>query len=115
MNGDWNSGASWSSGMPVDAPITRSPSHASTNALSKAAHDLARARNARPRTRRAAASCGYVFCEVAKEVPYYAGAFGATLVTDAVSGGDAIHQLARGPDAGPDRAARAPGSSRGAR
>ena len=49
----------------------------STNALSKAAHDVARRRGATVRTRRIAAGTGYVGTEVAKEVPYYAGAFGA--------------------------------------
>ena len=33
-------------------------------------------------------------CELAKEVPYYAGAFGAELASDAVSAGDAIIFLA---------------------
>jgi hypothetical protein len=55
----------------------------STNALSKLAHDIARGRDAGPRARRLAASGGYVLTEAAKEVPYYAGAFGATLVTRA--------------------------------
>ena len=62
----------------------------STNALSKAAHDLAALRGWRPRTRRLAGSAGYVATELAKEAPYYAGAFGAALVSDSVSSGDAI-------------------------
>ena len=45
---------------------------ASTNVLSKAAHALTRTRTAR--VRRLAASSGYVATELAKEVPYYAGA-----------------------------------------
>jgi len=65
----------------------------STNALSKAAHDLARRRGTSERTGRGAAGAGYVGTEVAKEVPYYAGAFGAAL-TDAVSSADAIVFLA---------------------
>ena len=65
----------------------------STNALSKAAHDVARRRGATVRTRRIAAGTGYVGTEVAKEVPYYAGAFGAAL-TDTVTSADAIVFLA---------------------
>ncbi len=65
----------------------------STNVLSKAAHDLARRRGASVRARRVAAGTGYVGTEVAKEVPYYAGAFGAAL-TDAVTSADAIVFLA---------------------
>ena len=67
----------------------------STNALSKAAHDLAALRGWRPRTRRLAGATGYVATELAKEAPYYAGAFGAALVSDSVSSGDAIVFLAR--------------------
>lgn len=59
----------------------------STNALSKAAYDLVRRR---PRARRVAAAAGYVGTEVAKEVPYYAGAFGAAVVTESVSSDDAL-------------------------
>ena len=62
----------------------------STNALSKAAHDLAAARGWGPRAHRAATAAGYVGTELAKEAPYYAGAFGAALVTDSVSSADAI-------------------------
>jgi NNMT/PNMT/TEMT family len=64
----------------------------STNVLSKAAHDLARARGWR--RRRLAGACGYVATELAKEAPYYAGAFGAALLSDSVSSGDAIVFLA---------------------
>jgi hypothetical protein len=66
----------------------------STNALSKVAHDIARGRDAGPRGRRLAASGGYVLTEAAKEVPYYAGAFGATLLTGAVTTADALVFLA---------------------
>jgi hypothetical protein len=62
----------------------------STNVLSKAAHDLARLRGWRERTRRLAGAGGYIATEVAKEAPYYAGAFGAALVSDSVSSGDAL-------------------------
>jgi hypothetical protein len=87
----------WAAGLRVNLAANWSLlSHtgASTNAFSKAAHDIARARHAGPGTRRHAASGAYVLTEVAKEVPYYASAFGAVLVTDAVSAGDAIIFLA---------------------
>jgi hypothetical protein len=67
---------------------------ASTNVLSKAAHDIARARHADPRSRRRAASAGYVVTEVAKEVPYYASASGVALLSRSVSAGDAMIFLA---------------------
>jgi hypothetical protein len=62
----------------------------STNALSKAAYDLARLRSARRRTQQVAATVGYAATELAKEIPYYAGAFGAAVVSDSVSSGDAL-------------------------
>lgn len=62
----------------------------STNVVSKAAHDLVRLRTASVRARRAASAVGYVATEVAKEVPYYAGAFGAVFLTDSVSSNDAM-------------------------
>lgn len=62
----------------------------STNALSKAAYDLATRRAAgRPVTRLAAGS-GYVLSELLKECPYYLGAFGATALSDGVATGQAI-------------------------
>jgi hypothetical protein len=67
---------------------------ASTNVLSKAAHDVARARHADDRTRRRAASAGYVVTELAKEVPYHASASGVALLSDSVSAGDALIFLA---------------------
>jgi hypothetical protein len=66
----------------------------STNILSKAVHDLAALRRWRERTRRLAGSAGYVATELIKEAPYYAGAFGAALVSDSVSSGDALVFLA---------------------
>jgi hypothetical protein len=62
----------------------------STNVLSKLAHDLTTRRTASPRARRFASSTGYVGTEVAKEVPYYAGAFGTMLLNDGVSASDAM-------------------------
>ena len=51
----------------------------STNALSKVAYDVAKLRTRCVRARRLASVTGYVGTELAKEVPYYAGAFGAAL------------------------------------
>jgi NNMT/PNMT/TEMT family len=62
----------------------------STNALSKAAHDLVGHRTASPRARRLAASVGYAATELAKELPYYAGALGAAVLSDSVSSNDAL-------------------------
>jgi hypothetical protein len=87
----------WAAGLRVNLAANWSlltSTGASTNALSKAAHDVAQARNAGSRTRRFAASGGYVLTEVAKEVPYYASASGAVLMSDAVSAGDAVIFLA---------------------
>jgi hypothetical protein len=64
----------------------------STNVLSKAAFELARRRGAR--TQGIAAGAGYVATELAKEAPYYAGAFGAAVLTDAVSSNEALLFLA---------------------
>ena len=62
----------------------------STNALSKGAHDLLRARGASTRATKLASAAGYVSTELAKEVPYYVGAFGAAVVSDSVSANDAL-------------------------
>ncbi len=62
----------------------------STNALSKAGYDLVKLRTGNLRARRVAAGVGYVGTELAKEAPYYAGAFGAALVGDSVSSNDAL-------------------------
>jgi hypothetical protein len=64
----------------------------STNALSKAAFDLVRRHGAR--AQRIAAAMGYLATELAKEAPYYAGAFGAAALTDTVSSTDALVFLA---------------------
>jgi len=66
----------------------------STNALSKAAHDLASRRTTGDRVPRLAAAAGYLGTEVAKELPYYVGAFGATILADGVTSNDAITFLA---------------------
>jgi hypothetical protein len=62
----------------------------STNALSKAAYDVAKRRTASVRARRVAAAAAYVATELAKETPYYAGAFGAAIFTDSISANDAL-------------------------
>ena len=66
----------------------------STSALSKVGYDLAGLGRCSDRVRRLASQLGYVATELAKEIPYYAGAFGAALVTDTVSSNDALIFLA---------------------
>jgi len=66
----------------------------STNALSKLGHDVATRRSCSDRVRNLATASLYVVTEVAKEVPYYAGAFGAAVVSDSVSSADALVFLA---------------------
>ena len=64
----------------------------STNVLSKAAFELTARRG--PSVQRFAAGAGYVATEIAKEAPYYAGAFGAAVLTDSISSTDALLFLA---------------------
>ena len=61
----------------------------STNVLSKAAYDLVKARTRSVGARKIAAAVGYVGTELAKEAPYYVGAFGVALLTDSVSANEA--------------------------
>ena len=63
---------------------------ASTNVLSKAAYDLTRRWTGSIRAQRWAAACGYIGTEIAKEVPYYAGAFGVAVLSDPVTSGQAL-------------------------
>lgn len=62
----------------------------STNVLSKLLFDVARRRSASQRIVRVASMTGYVIVEIAKEAPYYVGAFGTALVSDAVDATDAL-------------------------
>jgi hypothetical protein len=62
----------------------------STNALSKAAHDLVKLRTGSVRARRIASAVGYVGTEIAKETPYYAGAFGVAVLSDSVTAHEAL-------------------------
>ena len=85
--------AAWGAGLRVNLRANWSlleRTGTSTNALSKAAHDLTRLRTASVRARRVASAAGYVAAELAKEAPYYAGAFGAAVVSDSVSSTDAL-------------------------
>ena len=66
----------------------------STNILSKAMFEFAQRRSAGYRAPRVASAVGYVGTELAKELPYYAGAFGAAFVSDAVGSTDALIFLA---------------------
>ena len=62
----------------------------STSLPSKAAYDVARLKSRSVRVRRLAAAVGYAGTELAKETPYYAGASGVALLSDAVSTNEAI-------------------------
>jgi hypothetical protein len=62
----------------------------STNVLSKLAREMVAGRGGRPRWQRLAADAGYAGSELAKELPYYAGAVAAAGLTDAVSAVDAM-------------------------
>ena len=89
--------AAWGAGLRANLHANWSlleQTATSTNALSKAAHDLTRLRTASVRARRIAAAAGYLGTELAKEAPYYAGAFGAAVLSDSVSSNDAIVFLA---------------------
>jgi hypothetical protein len=87
--------AAWGAGLRVNLRANQAlleRTGTSTNALSKAAYDLVALR--RPRVRAIAAAAGYVATEIAKEIPYYAGAFGAAVLSDSVSSNDALIFLA---------------------
>lgn len=62
----------------------------STNVLSKAAYDLTRRRRPGGRSARVAAAVAYTGTEIAKEVPYYTAAFGAAVLTDAITADEAL-------------------------
>lgn len=66
----------------------------STNVVSKAAYDLAKLGTSSVRAQRIASAAGYAGTELAKEAPYYAGAFGTALLSDSVSSTDALIFLA---------------------
>ena len=66
----------------------------STSLLSKSMFELARRRSSGRRAQRAASAAGYVAIELAKEAPYYAGAFGIALLSDTVGSTDALVFLA---------------------
>ena len=89
--------AAWAAGLRVSLRANHDlleTTGTSTNALSKLVHDLAARRAASDRVRRLAAAGGYVATEALKELPYYAGAFGATVLADSVSSNDALVFLA---------------------
>jgi hypothetical protein len=66
----------------------------SSNAFSKLGYELARRRSDSTRSHKVAAAVGYVGTEVAKELPYYAAAFGVALASDGLTSADAIIFLA---------------------
>ena len=62
----------------------------STNLPSKLLFELVRRRSTGARSPRVASAAGYVGTEIVKEAPYYAGAFGTAVLSDAVTSTDAI-------------------------
>ncbi len=66
----------------------------SASLLSKSMFELARCRSSSQRAPRVASAAGYVATEIAKEVPYYATAFGTALLSNTVSSTDALVFLA---------------------
>ena len=83
----------WGAGLRVNLAANWAlleDSGTSTNLLSKAAYDIVKRRTASVRLQRGAAAAAYVATELAKETPYYAGAFGAALLTDSISANDAL-------------------------
>ena len=66
----------------------------SSNALSKVAYELVRQRSRTVRARKIAAAAAYVGTEIAKELPYYAVAFGVALASDTITSRDALVFLA---------------------
>jgi len=66
----------------------------STSILSKLAYDLTGRRALGSGVRRLASAAGYVVFELAKEAPYYLGAFGLVLASDAISAEQALVFLA---------------------
>jgi hypothetical protein len=67
---------------------------ASTSILSKLAYDLASRIDSPTGMRRFASAAGYVIFELAKETPYYLGAFGLVFLGDAISAKEALVFLA---------------------
>lgn len=66
----------------------------STSLLSKLVYDLAGRRTTRTDLRQVLSGAGYLVFELAKESPYYIGAFGLAFTSDAVSGEEALIFLA---------------------
>lgn len=89
--------AAWGAGLRVNLRANwrlLERTGTSTNALSKAAFDLARSRTSSVRAKRFASAAGYVATELAKEAPYYAGAFAAAVASDSLHANHAIVFLA---------------------
>lgn len=87
----------WATGLRVNLGANQALIDAtgtSTNVLSKAAWEFAQRLTSRREMHRLAAAAGYVGTEVLKEVPYYAGAAGAVLLTGSVTTNEAIVFLA---------------------
>jgi hypothetical protein len=66
----------------------------STSLPSKLMFDIVRLHSSSQRGPRAASAAGYIATELAKEAPYYAGAFGTALISDTIDSTDALVFLA---------------------
>jgi hypothetical protein len=66
----------------------------STNLPSKLMFDIVRLHSSSQHGPRAASAAGYIATELAKEAPYYAGAFGTALISDTIDSTDALVFLA---------------------
>jgi hypothetical protein len=89
--------AAWGSGLWVNLRANWTllvATGTSTSVLSKAAYDLTRHATTNARAPRLAAAAGYAGTQVAAEVPYYVGAFGAATVSDAITADEAVIFLA---------------------
>jgi len=62
----------------------------STNALSKAAYEVARRRTGNAHAPRLAAAIAYTGTEIAKEAPYYTAAFGSAALSDSITSTEAL-------------------------
>lgn len=83
----------WGAGLRVNLRAKGTllqESGTSTNAPSKAAYDLVKGRTRSVCARKIACPTGYVATELAKEMPYYVGAFGGVLLSDSVSSKDTL-------------------------
>ncbi len=83
----------WAAGLRVNLKANfelLEAQRTSSNVFSKAAYELVRRRTRTVRARKIAAAAAYVSTELAKEVPYYAVAFGVAIASDTLTSRDAL-------------------------